>query len=125
MNITTMVRRLLIAIASATILCCVLVMLAFIVFVASRYVLRPGVTEHYTRISPNKIFKMDSRYDPNSIIILDISDHAGRTWTIDTRASGRMRWSLSWLNDTTIALESSDIGSRHWVYKNGEFLSID
>ena len=122
MSITTTVRRLFIAIASATILFCVLVMLAFIVFVASSYILRPKVIEHPTRISPNKTFKMNSRYNSNSIIIIDVSDNAGRTWTIDTRASGRMRWSLSWLNDTTIALESSDIGPRRWVYKNGEFI---
>jgi hypothetical protein len=121
MNITTTARRVFIA----TILFCVLVMLAFIVFAVSSSTLKPRVIEHQTRISPNKQWKMKSHYDSESIIIIEVSDNAGQTWTIDTRASGRMRWSLSWLNDTTIALESSDIGPRRWVYKNGEFLAVD
>jgi hypothetical protein len=40
-------------------------------------------------------------------------------YQVQTHASDRMRWSVSWVNNTTIRLDSSDIGSYCWQDQNG------
>lgn len=48
-------------------------------------------------------------------VLLHVSDlRSGRTWTIDTNASNRMRWQAGWDSGGRMKLESADIGTHYW-----------
>ncbi len=59
-----------------------------------------------------------SRSDPGAYlcVIFEIRDRAGKALhTENTRASALSRWSMRWLSEDTIRLESSDIGPYEWT----------
>jgi hypothetical protein len=41
---------------------------------------------------------------------------------IQTKASDRMSWDISWLSETKILVSSSDIGKTYIVYKNNKWI---
>jgi hypothetical protein len=56
-------------------------------------------------------------YDSYLLVYLEIKDtQSGETlFQVQTRASDRMRWSVDWIDDNTVKLNSSDIGSYCWM----------
>jgi hypothetical protein len=45
-------------------------------------------------------------------------------YQVQTHASDRMRWSVSWIDNATIRLDSSDIGTYCWQDQNGAWGEI-
>lgn len=56
-------------------------------------------------------------YDTYLLVHLEIQDVQSRRtlFEVQTRASDRMRWSVDWIDDSTVKLDSSDIGSYCWA----------
>jgi len=82
-----------------------------------------------TRIKPDPVYSADgskviipiinsNKADSTSylLIYLEIKDiQSEKTlFQVQTRASNRMRWSVEWLDNNTVLLDSSDIGSYCW-----------
>ena len=42
---------------------------------------------------------------------------------VQTSASDRMKWAVGWFDDSTIVLDSSDIGSRAWKVNEDQSIS--
>ena len=55
--------------------------------------------------------------DSYLLVHLEIQDaHSGNIlFKVQTRASDRMRWSVGWIDNNTVELDSSDIGSYCWA----------
>jgi len=60
-------------------------------------------------------------YDTYLLIHIKIQDtRSGETlFQVQTSASDRMRWSVAWIGDDTVLLDSSDIGSYCWKEGDG------
>ena len=82
-----------------------------------------------TRIKPDPVYSADSSkviipiinsnkadYTSYLLIYLEIKDTQSEKtlFQVQTRASNRMRWSVEWLDNNTVLLDSSDIGSYCW-----------
>jgi hypothetical protein len=44
---------------------------------------------------------------------------------VQTHASDRMRWSIAWVGNNTVLLDSSDIGLYCWKEKNGTWIESE
>lgn len=72
--------------------------------------------------SPDGLLKIVTSVERNNAdpaayrcVILEIRDAAGRViFRENTRASDTHRWSLTWISNDRIRLESSDIGTYCW-----------
>ena len=68
--------------------------------------------EHVLHLSVNQ-----SQADPTRYLCvkIDVQNQSGQiTHTIQTPASDGMKWAVGWLNDSTVVLNSRDIGLRAW-----------
>lgn len=70
-------------------------------------------------------------YDKNNhetylLVYIEIQDtKSGETlFQVLTRASNRMRWSVSWVGNNTVRLDSSDIGFYCWTDRAGKWNEI-
>lgn len=62
-----------------------------------------------------------NNYETYLLVQLKIQDTQTNEilFQIQTHASDRMRWTISWIDNETIKLDSSDIGSYCWSEENG------
>ena len=82
-----------------------------------------------SRVKPDPVYSVDgsmviiptinsnkSDYTSYLLVHLDIKDaRSGKTlFQVQSRASSRMRWSVYWVDNNTVVLDSSDIGSFCW-----------
>jgi hypothetical protein len=73
-------------------------------------------------LSPNGLWVViasvnESQADPTTYLCVGIEIRqldGSVVYRDQTSASARMRWSIEWLDDTTIHLASSDIGDLYW-----------
>ena len=66
--------------------------------------------------------------DTYLLVHIEVQDvSSGETlFRVQTRASDRMRWSVAWIDDNTVVLNSSDIGSYCWMEnKDGMWADAD
>jgi hypothetical protein len=71
-------------------------------------------------IVPSVNFNKDN-YDTYLLVHIEIQDTGTKEtlFQVQTRASHRMRWSVKWIDNNTVMLDSSDIGSYCWAEDNG------
>jgi hypothetical protein len=72
-------------------------------------------------IVPSVNFNKDN-YETYLHVNIEIQDANTQEtlFQVQTRASHRMRWSVKWIDNNTVTLESSDIGSHCWAEYNNE-----
>src|SRR5258708_39047870 len=59
-----------------------------------------------------------SRQDPKTYlcVVFEVRDRSGKTlYRENTHASDTMRWRMVWESNDRVRLDSSDIGTCHWV----------
>lgn len=72
-------------------------------------------------IIPSVNFNEDNS-DTYLLVHLEVQESSTKEtlFQVQTRASHRMRWSIKWIDNNTVMLESSDIGSDCWIEDNSE-----
>ena len=67
-------------------------------------------------IVPSINFNKDD-YDEYLLVHIEVRDAKSGDvlFQVQTRASDRMNWSVGWIDDDTVILDSSDIGSYCWA----------
>ncbi len=57
-------------------------------------------------------------------VVIDVTDaNDAVVGQVQTSASDRMKWAVGWFDDSTIVLDSSDIGSRAWKVNEDQSIS--
>lgn len=78
-------------------------------------------------IIPTINFNKDD-HDTYLLVHIEVQDvSSGKTlFRVQTSASDRMRWSVAWIDNNTVVLNSSDIGSYCWMEnKDGMWAEAD
>jgi CDP-diacylglycerol pyrophosphatase len=111
--------RLNFAVVSVLILTVVILMaLPIYFFVQARsYVPSPVYSVDGSRVIISTINSNKEDYVDYLFVHIEIQDvKTGKALSqIQTRASSRMRWSIEWIGNDTVKLDSSDIGSYCWT----------
>ena len=119
--------------AFATVLCvyillaiCWIALLFFPIVSVYRYVPEPVYSDDGSMvIIPTINFNKDDVWGYLCIELKIQDTWSGKTlYQVQTRASGRMNWSVYWIGKNTFRLDSSDIGSYCWSGKNDRWGEI-
>lgn len=94
------------------------VVLALYVFTGvHRYVPDPVYSADGSRVIIPSVDYNKNNHDVYLMVHIEVQDtKTGKIlFQIQTRASDRMRWSVGWVDDNTVKLDSSDIGTYCWT----------
>jgi hypothetical protein len=94
------------------------VALAFYSFMGSRsQVLMPIYSPDGSKVIIPIVNADKDDYNSYLLVSLEIQDMRSKKmlFRTQTRASDRMRWSVNWIDNNTVKLDSSDIGSYCWT----------